>query len=36
VANLRVVDASILPTVPAANTQLSVIAVAEMLARVPA
>ncbi|MFI1522692.1 GMC family oxidoreductase [Kitasatospora cineracea] len=32
VSNLRVVDASILPTVPAANTQLPVIAVAEMLA----
>ncbi|MEE1752157.1 GMC family oxidoreductase [Streptomyces sp. SP18CS02] len=32
VANLRVVDASILPTVPAANTQLPVLAVAEMLA----
>jgi choline dehydrogenase len=31
-ANLRVVDASILPTVPAANTQLPVLAVAEMLA----
>ena len=30
--NLHVVDASILPTVPAANTQLSVLAVAEMLA----
>ncbi|MEW1928125.1 GMC family oxidoreductase [Streptomyces sp. NPDC088360] len=32
VANLRVVDASVLPTVPAANTQLPVLAVAEMLA----
>ncbi|GLZ37119.1 GMC family oxidoreductase [Actinokineospora sp. NBRC 105648] len=32
VANLRVVDASILPTVPAANTQLPVLAVAELLA----
>lgn len=32
VANLRVVDASILPDSPAANTQLSVLAVAEMLA----
>ncbi|MFF2409953.1 GMC family oxidoreductase [Streptomyces sp. NPDC058092] len=32
VSNLRVVDASILPTVPAANTQLPVLAVAEMLA----
>lgn len=30
--NLWVVDASILPTVPAANTQLPVLAVAEMLA----
>ncbi|MFF4382598.1 GMC family oxidoreductase [Kitasatospora sp. NPDC001547] len=32
VSNLRVVDASILPTVPAANTQLPVLAAAEMLA----
>ncbi|MFH9672927.1 GMC family oxidoreductase [Streptomyces sp. NPDC017405] len=32
VRGLRVVDASILPTVPAANTQLPVLAVAEMLA----
>ncbi|WP_329485279.1 GMC family oxidoreductase [Kitasatospora sp. NBC_01246] len=32
VANLRIVDASVLPTVPAANTQLPVLAVAEMLA----
>jgi choline dehydrogenase len=32
VAGLRVADASILPTVPAANTQLPVLAVAEMLA----
>ncbi|WP_168713560.1 GMC oxidoreductase [Streptomyces sp. A0642] len=32
VANLRVADASVLPTVPAANTQLPVLAVAEMLA----
>ncbi|WP_327687138.1 GMC family oxidoreductase [Streptomyces sp. NBC_00467] len=32
VSNLRVVDASILPTVPAANTQLPVLTVAEMLA----
>ncbi|MGV9214367.1 GMC family oxidoreductase [Micromonospora sp. RB23] len=32
VSNLRVVDASILPTVPAANTQLPVLAIAEMLA----
>ncbi len=32
VSNLRVVDASVLPTVPAANTQLPVLAVAEMLA----
>ncbi len=32
VAGLRVVDASILPTVPAANTQLPVLAAAEMLA----
>lgn len=32
VGNLRVVDASILPTVPAANTQLPVLAIAEMLA----
>ncbi|MFF9087804.1 GMC family oxidoreductase [Streptomyces sp. NPDC014991] len=31
-AGLRVADASILPTVPAANTQLPVLAVAEMLA----
>lgn len=30
--NLRVVDASVLPTVPAANTQLPVLALAEMLA----
>ncbi len=30
--NLRVVDASVLPTVPAANTQLPVLAAAEMLA----
>ncbi|MEV4339830.1 GMC family oxidoreductase [Streptomyces sp. NPDC049590] len=34
VAGLRVADASILPTVPAANTQLPVLAVAEMLADV--
>ncbi|KAA6223944.1 GMC family oxidoreductase [Streptomyces albofaciens JCM 4342] len=33
VAGLRVADASILPTVPAANTQLPVLAVAEMLAQ---
>ncbi|KUL58562.1 GMC family oxidoreductase [Streptomyces sp. NRRL S-1521] len=32
VSGLRVVDASILPTVPAANTQLPVLALAEMLA----
>jgi choline dehydrogenase len=32
ILNLRVVDASVLPDVPAANTQLSVLAVAEMLA----
>lgn len=32
VSNLRIVDASVLPTVPAANTQLPVLAVAEMLA----
>ncbi|MEU8473229.1 GMC family oxidoreductase [Streptomyces sp. NPDC029006] len=32
VAGLRVADASVLPTVPAANTQLPVLAVAEMLA----
>jgi choline dehydrogenase len=32
VSNLRVVDASILPTVPASNTQLPVMALAEMLA----
>ncbi|MFG2501126.1 GMC family oxidoreductase [Streptomyces sp. NPDC048441] len=32
VSNLRVVDASILPTAPAANTQLPVLAIAEMLA----
>ncbi|MFF9867107.1 GMC family oxidoreductase [Streptomyces sp. NPDC013953] len=31
-ANLRVVDASVLPTVPASNTQLPVLAAAEMLA----
>ena len=31
-SNLRVVDASVLPTVPAANTQLPVLAAAEMLA----
>jgi choline dehydrogenase len=31
-ANLRVIDASIMPTAPAANTQLSVLALAEMLA----
>ncbi|MFF5537219.1 GMC family oxidoreductase [Streptomyces cinerochromogenes] len=31
VAGLRVADASVLPTVPAANTQLPVLAVAEML-----
>ncbi|MFC4030766.1 GMC family oxidoreductase [Streptomyces polygonati] len=31
-SNLRVVDASILPTVPASNTQLPVLAAAEMLA----
>ncbi|GJF31042.1 putative glucose-methanol-choline oxidoreductase [Kitasatospora sp. NE20-6] len=34
VSNLRVVDASLLPTVPAANPQLPVLAVAEMLADV--
>ncbi len=34
VANLRVADASVLPTVPAANTQLPVLAVAELLADV--
>ncbi|MEV0591395.1 GMC family oxidoreductase [Nonomuraea cavernae] len=32
VANLRVIDASILPTIPRSNTQLPVLAVAEMLA----
>ncbi|WP_225834519.1 GMC family oxidoreductase [Streptomyces sp. NK08204] len=32
VAGLRIADASVLPTVPAANTQLPVLAVAEMLA----
>ncbi|TWV45975.1 hypothetical protein FRZ03_15240 [Streptomyces misionensis] len=32
VTNLRIADASVLPTVPAANTQLPVLAVAEMLA----
>lgn len=32
VANLRVADASVLPTVPAANTQLPVLALAELLA----
>ncbi|MEU0405538.1 GMC oxidoreductase [Streptomyces sp. NPDC006197] len=32
VANLRVADASVLPTVPAANTQLPVLAAAETLA----
>ncbi|MBC2902418.1 GMC family oxidoreductase [Streptomyces cupreus] len=32
VDNLRVADASVLPTVPAANTQLSVLALAELLA----
>ncbi|MGW0769145.1 GMC family oxidoreductase [Streptomyces sp. NPDC002676] len=32
VADLRIADASVLPTVPAANTQLPVLAVAEMLA----
>lgn len=31
-ANLRVADASVLPTVPAANTQLPVLALAELLA----
>lgn len=31
-SGLRVVDASIMPTVPAANTQLSVLALAELLA----
>ncbi|MGV9290913.1 GMC family oxidoreductase [Streptomyces sp. NPDC003719] len=31
-SNLRVADASVLPTVPAANTQLPVLAVAELLA----
>ncbi|MFB7943028.1 GMC oxidoreductase, partial [Streptomyces sp. NPDC056049] len=31
-ANLRVADASILPTVPASNSQLPVITVAELLA----
>jgi choline dehydrogenase len=31
--NLRVIDASILPTIPRSNTQLPVLAVAEMLAR---
>ena len=34
VANLRVADASVLPTVPAANTQLPVLALAELLADV--
>lgn len=34
VANLKVADASVLPTVPAANTQLPVLAVAELLADV--
>lgn len=32
VSGLRVADASVLPTVPAANTQLPVLALAEMLA----
>ncbi|MFJ9930081.1 GMC oxidoreductase [Streptomyces misionensis] len=32
VPNLRIADASVLPTVPAANTQLPVLAVAGMLA----
>ncbi|GGW63371.1 putative glucose-methanol-choline oxidoreductase [Streptomyces lucensis JCM 4490] len=32
VENLRIADASVLPTVPAANTQLPVLAAAEMLA----
>ncbi|MFF3500873.1 GMC family oxidoreductase [Streptomyces sp. NPDC003247] len=32
VSNLRVADASVLPTVPAANTQLPVLAAAELLA----
>nr|BFD87708.1 GMC family oxidoreductase [Streptomyces sp. Xyl84] len=32
VADLRIADASVLPTVPAANTQLPVLAAAEMLA----
>ncbi|WP_027342101.1 GMC family oxidoreductase [Hamadaea tsunoensis] len=32
IANLRVADASILPTAPAANTQLPVLAIAEQLA----
>ncbi|OSP38834.1 hypothetical protein B7767_34970, partial [Streptomyces sp. 13-12-16] len=31
-SNLRVADASVLPTVPAANTQLPVLALAELLA----
>ncbi|MFJ3640741.1 GMC family oxidoreductase [Streptomyces sp. NPDC090108] len=34
VSNLRVADASVLPTVPAANTQLPVLALAELLADV--
>ena len=32
ISNLRVIDASILPTIPRANTQLPVLTVAEMLA----
>ncbi|MEU5588288.1 GMC oxidoreductase [Streptomyces chrestomyceticus] len=32
VAGLRVADASVLPTAPAANTQLPVLAAAELLA----
>ncbi|MEU7429903.1 GMC family oxidoreductase [Streptomyces sioyaensis] len=31
VANLRIAEASVLPTVPAANTQLPVLALAELL-----
>jgi choline dehydrogenase len=34
VAGLRVADASVLPTVPAANTQLPALAAAELLAAV--
>lgn len=33
ISNLRVIDASILPTIPRSNTQLPVLAVAEMLAK---